>query len=230
MHSANDLASVPRMPSGSSLGLWLGRAALLLAGALGVAACDEGRDTGDAGFFVSDSGAGSVDAGRVDSGTLGPMQIQVQAVFDGDTVRVAASTSVRTPDDRLMAGSTIRFLGIDAPEIAHPPTAADCWGDDAHTRARELLQGRTVTLVFDLDPQCPSPVPAARAQACHVRDAFDRLLAYVVLGDGTVANETFVREGHARSFRAFPHSKTTLYNQLESEARAANRGLWTCPR
>ena len=77
---------------------------------------------------------------------------------------------------------------------------------DAHARARELLQGRTITLVFDIDPQCPSPVPAARAQDCHVRDAFDRLLAYVVLGDGSVANETFVREGHARSFRAFPRN------------------------
>lgn len=220
------------MPARSPLDLRRGGAAVLLAGLLGTSAagCEEGREVGDAGFFASDSGAGTVDAGRADGGALGPMQIQVQAVFDGDTVRVAASTSIRTPDDRLMAGSTIRFLGIDAPEIAHPPAAADCWGNEAHDRARELLQGRTITLVFDVDPQCPSPVPAARAQDCHVRDAFDRLLAYVVLPDGSVANETFVREGNARSFRAFPHSKTTLYNQLEAEARAANRGLWTCPR
>lgn len=189
--------------------------------------CGAEADRPDVGVFPVDSGVGT-DGGRADSGPA-PMSIQVQAVFDGDTVRVAASNALRTPDDRPMANETIRFLGIDAPEIAHPPARADCWGDESHARARELLQGRTIRLEYDLDASCPTPVPASRAEDCHLRDAFGRLLAYVILSDGTSANETFVREGHARSFRAFPHRKTALYNQLEGQARADDIGLWTCP-
>lgn len=201
---------------------------LLLAGAS--TACDDGRASVDAGFFRTDSGAadaGRTDGGRTDAGV--PTSIQVQAVFDGDTVRVAAASSQRTPDDKPMSGETIRFLGIDAPEIAHAPAPADCWGDQSHARARDLLLGRTITLEYDIDSSCPMPVPASRVEDCHLRDAFGRLLAYVIIADGSSANETFVREGHARSFRAFPHRKTALFNQLESEARNADRGLWSCP-
>lgn len=196
--------------------------------AASLAACDEGRSPVDAGFFRPDSGApDSGTSGR--DGGVAPGQIQVQAVFDGDTVRVAASSSLRTPDDKPMANETIRFLGIDAPEIAHPPAAADCWGDEAHAYLREQLQGRTVVLTYDIDQACPMPVPASRVEACHLRDTFGRLLAYVALPDGTVLNERLVRLGHARSFRAFPHKFTSLYNQLESQARAEHLGLWTCP-
>lgn len=200
--------------------------AALLVGLAGLAfACDGGRDIPDV-IFTPDSGV--PDSGRTDAGPP-PTTIQVQAVFDGDTVRVAANSAVRTPDGKPMSGETIRLLGIDAPEIAHPPNPADCWGDESHARARDLLQGRTITLEYDIDAGCPTPVPQARAVQCGLRDAFDRILAYVVISDGSAANETFLREGHARSFRAFPHRKTALYNQLEQEARNADRGLWTCP-
>jgi micrococcal nuclease len=198
-----------------------------LALSLALAACEDGRAPVDAGFFRPDSGTPDSGAGRDGSVPMG--QIQVQAVFDGDTVRVAASASVRTPDDKPMANEVIRFLGIDAPEIAHPPMSAQCWGDEAHAYLREQIQGRTVVLTFDVDEACPMPVQPSRAEACHLRDAFGRLLAYVALPDGTVLNERLVRLGHARSFRAFPHKFTTLYNQLEMQARADDIGLWTCP-
>lgn len=191
----------------------------------GALACDGGvTEPPDAGFFAIDSG---VDAGpRPDLGVIGENTVQVQLVLDGDTVRVSAGSSVMTPDGQRMAGQSIRFVGINAPEIAHAPDPAECFGDSAAAVARDLLQGRVVTLTYDITAGCPTPVPRNQAVACHVRDDFDRLLAYVTLSDGTVVNEKFVRDGIACSFRSFPHRDTAAYNAAEAEASGAGRGLW----
>jgi micrococcal nuclease len=185
--------------------------AFFLGGAwLFVAACGEvGNDDYDAGFFSRDAMV------RPDSGVAPSSGILVETVFDGDTMRVRAAASVRAPDGRPLADTNIRFLGIDAPEIAHPPEPADCWGDDSAAYARTLLAGKFVELEYDTTHD--------------LRDTFDRLLAYIRLPDGRVANEVLVQEGQARSFRAFRHKFTDRYNTLESEAKAANRGMWSCP-
>ncbi len=197
---------------------------LVVLGAV-VLACDGGvTEPPDAGFFAIDTG---VDSGpRPDLGVIGDNVVQVQLVFDGDTVRVSAGASVMTPDGQRLAGESIRFVGINAPEIAHAPDPAECFGDSAAAVARELLQGRVVTLSYDITAGCPTPVPRNRAVDCHVRDDFNRLLAYVTLSDGTVVNEKFVRDGVACSFRSFPHRDTALYNAAEDEAARAGRGLW----
>lgn len=176
----------------------------------------------------ADGGNNPNDAGNGDAGTTG-QTVLVALVYDGDTARLSAGASVMTPDSRPLSGESVRFLGVDAPEIAHPPAPADCWGDEAHARARDMLQGRTVTLEYDLDPGCTPPISNSQAEACGLRDDFGRLLAYVHLSDGTVANETLIAEGHARSFRRFTHKYTARYNALEEQARNANLGLWTCP-
>lgn len=181
---------------------------VLLAAACG---SESGQDAGlpDFGFLP--------DSGVVSGADTGPsITILVTSVIDGDTIRVAAGAGVKTPDNRNPGETNIRLLGIDAPEIAHPPTPADCWGDDAKDAAHNLLQARHVTLDYD--------------ETRNVRDDFGRLLAYVILDDQRVANEVLIQTGNARSFRSFPHRDTQKYNQLETQAKNANLGMWTCPR
>jgi endonuclease YncB( thermonuclease family) len=216
----------PRAPELGRTELGRARVALGLV-ALGVVGvgCDGGvAEVPDAGFFAIDSG---VDAGpRPDLGVIGENTVQVQLVFDGDTARVSAGSSVMTPDGQRMAGQSIRFIGINAPEIAHAPDPAECFGDSAADFTRDLLQGRVVTLTYDITAGCPTPVPRDQAVRCHIRDDFDRLLAYITLSDGTVVNEKLVRDGIACSFRSFPHRDLALYEAAESEAERAGRGLW----
>ena len=194
-----------------------------------LAACGVGRQgPRDVGVFSVDSGVPHDGGTDVDAGPN--LAIQAGFVIDGDTVRLSAAAAMRTPDNRPMTGESVRLLGIDAPEIAHPPNPADCWGDEAHARARELMQGRIIELSYDLDPSCTLPIAPARAEDCRLRDQFGRLLAYITLAsDGTVVNERLIREGHARSFRRYPHRFTAQYNAAEDQARNARLGLWSCP-
>jgi micrococcal nuclease len=149
------------------------------------------------------------DSGMASSGVL------VDAVFDGDTLRVRANASVRAPDGRPLDDQSIRLLGVDAPEIAHPPEPADCWGDQSRAFLSDLVAGEFIELEYD--------------STHELRDRFDRVLAYVRLRDDRIANEVIIREGHGKSFRAFPHRDLDRYNGLEREARDRGLGLWTCP-
>ena len=182
--------------------------------------------TGCGGFDRQPLDAGTVNNNTADAGFNGmpSRNILVRTVLDGDTLIVSANATVRTPDGRAMDGERIRLIGVDAPEIAHPPADADCWGDEAHEFTRDTVGGRIVTL--DWDPtHCAPPGSVA---GC--RDDFDRLLAYVLVGD-TVLNEALLSAGSARVFRGarFQHRDSARYSSLESEAKRADLGLWSCP-
>ncbi len=205
--------------------LWLGLLAVVGVG------CDDGGASGeDAGFFVQDAGrdAGSRDAqAPFDAGNFGPMTIQIQTIIDGDTALLAAGGGAMTPDSKPVAGEHVRFLGINAPEIAHAPDPAECYGDLAKADARDQFAGRIVTLSYDLKAGCTPPIAAAQAENCNLRDVYGRLLAYLVLEDGSVVQEKLLARGDACSFRRYPHRDTAKYNQLEQTARSANVGLWS---
>ena len=58
------------------------------------------------------------------------------------------------------------------------------------------------------------------------RDAYDRLLRYIYLGD-TFVNYEMVYGGHAESYCFDPD--TTYFddfNEAEEDAKANNRGMW----
>jgi micrococcal nuclease len=184
------------------------------AAAIFFAACGEmNSGAPDAGFFARDASA-TTPIG-IDAGLEPSTGILVDEVFDGDTIRVRAAASILAPDGRPLSGQHIRLLGVDAPEIAHGTEPADCWGPEAAEYARELVGGTFIRLDYD--------------EANGVRDQFGRLLAYVILEDGRVMNETLVRDGQARSFRRFQHRELIRYNALETEAKDERLGLWTCP-
>ncbi|MBI4818257.1 MAG: thermonuclease family protein [Deltaproteobacteria bacterium] len=173
--------------------------------------CDSGNlDRDDAGFFVDDAGQ------RTDVGEVKRDTILVKYVFDGDTIKLSAGPDAPlTPDGKPLEGENVRLLGVDAPEIEHPPTPAECWGPESSAAARDLLLGRQVRLEYD--------------PAQELRDGTEshRLLAYVILVDGGQnANGELIRQGHACSFRRFAHRLSSVFNGYESEAETANRGFW----
>ena len=135
-------------------------------------------------------------------------QVRVTAVVDGDTLRV---------ED--LAGrplGRVRLLGIDAPEVAHPPTPAECYADQATALLEDLAPvGSTVQLVTD------SGQPD--------RDRYDRLLRYVDHDDVDVAHELLAR-GAARRYEAAPDlAREDSYAAAADDAQEAASGLWgTC--
>lgn len=139
-------------------------------------------------------------------------QVRVTAVVDGDTIRV------ETFGDRQLG--RVRILGIDAPEVAHPPEPAECYAEDAARLLEQLAPvGSTVELVTDTTQ--PN------------RDRYDRLLRYVDrstnAGDVDVAGE-LLANGAARRYEAGPAlAREESYSTAIDDAQDAQRGLWgTC--
>lgn len=135
-------------------------------------------------------------------------QVRVTAVVDGDTLRVEDLGGREL--------GRVRLLGIDAPEVAHPPTPAECYADQATDLLEELAPvGSTVQLATD------SGQPN--------RDRYDRLLRYVDHDDVDVAHELLAR-GAARRYEAAPDlAREESYSAAAHDAQDADSGLWgTC--
>ena len=178
------------------------------------AACGEvggGRD--DRGFFSSSRDTGV--RAQVDAGPN--VTVQIGFVIDGDTVVLNAGAAARSPDGRPLRDARVRLLGLDAPEIAHPEQGQpdpECWGDESHAALRDIAGGFTVKLIF---------------AGNDLRDPNDRLLAYIELPNGKIANEEMITSGNAKHFGRFGHRDYDRYEMLEDQARASGNGVWTCP-
>ena len=133
-----------------------------------------------------------------------PTQATVERVVDGDTIRVGGGTSVR-------------MIGVDAPESAALGRPVECFGPEASTALAGLLPlGTRLVLVAD-------------AQAA---DRFGRNLAYVYrLADDAFVNAQLVQEGLARAVAIEPNvAHAEELAALERRARRARAGLWgACP-
>lgn len=122
----------------------------------------------------------------------------VVKVFDGDTVLLGS-------------GEKVRYLGIDAPEVAHGNTPADCHGLEAKALNERLVLRQRVDLRYD------------GAQI----DSHGRLLAYVHLPDGRCVNSELVLQGCAVVFRSA--EGFSRFHELLAHQKAAirsQRGLW----
>ena len=121
----------------------------------------------------------------------------MRKVIDGDTITVSGV-------------GTVRLLGVDAPEKTGGYRNAEPFGDEATRFMRALVDGKLVRLQYDGER----------------KDQFDRTLAYVVLEDGTIANEAIIRAGWAETYRRFDYRLKPRLQAAEREARAAGRGMW----
>jgi micrococcal nuclease len=106
---------------------------------------------------------------------------------------------------RLAGGETVRIIGINTPEISEPG------GDIAKDIANRLLLGKRVRLQRDV----------------RDRDAYDRLLRYVHVGDLFV-NAELVRLGYAEA-RFYPPDTARMREILAAEREAVRnrRGFWS---
>lgn len=129
-------------------------------------------------------------------------------VLDGDTLQV---------DLRDGRAVRVRFLGISAPEEPHPGNAGECYGHAATRHLEQLLPvGTQVTLVSD-----PNQDDI---------DAYGRWLRYVQASGGDVGAAQIRSGAAAARDSSTPVSRHATYVQIEGNARAGDRGLWSvCP-
>ena len=140
-------------------------------------------------------------------------QATVVRVVDGDTIVVSIQSRAEGPG----AGAAptgeehhVRLIGIDTPESVKPGTPVECFGREASSAAKALLEGQAVRLVKDVEEV----------------DRYDRLLRYVYIGE-EMANARLVVNGYATSYTYPPNVRhSDLFVQLERDARENDRGLW----
>lgn len=128
--------------------------------------------------------------------------IAVKRVIDGDTIELAN-------------GETVRYLGIDAPEMRRKVNGrwverVEPFASEAYELNRRLVEGRRVRLELDRE----------------VRDRYHRLLAYVFVNDRLV-NAELISSGYVVVRLHPPNLRyADLFMKLQTEALARHRGLW----
>ncbi len=128
-------------------------------------------------------------------------RVLVTDVVDGDTVHVG----------RGWRRTTVRLIGVDAPETVHPEKPVEFYGPEASEFTQKSLTGKWVRLEFEPEDQI---------------DVYGRLLAYIFPDDGTLFNRDLVRHGYARAYTRFPFRYQEEFRLAQIEARTAGRGLW----
>ncbi|MCW1907737.1 MAG: thermonuclease family protein [Candidatus Saccharibacteria bacterium] len=131
-----------------------------------------------------------------------PGLYQVVDFSDGDTVTV----------DMNGTDETIRFIGVDTPEVHDPRKTVQCFGKAASNFTRSLIGSNRIRL--EADPLNTN------------RDRYNRLLRYVYLPDGQLVNAEIIKQGYGFAYLGFPFSKSDEFAALEREAREQSRGLW----
>ena len=116
-------------------------------------------------------------------------------VIDGDAIRVRVQGKEYT----------VRLIGVDTPETAHPTKAVQHFWAEASAYTKAALEA---------DP------------TGDTRDRYGRLLRYVHL-DGQNFNARLIREGYGHAIRRFRYSLKAQFIRLEDSARKAGRGLWS---
>ena len=164
-----------------------------------------GKDSGP--FYQFAKGSISAPFG----GNYDYSNILVSRVVDGDTLK-------------LESGERVRLIGIDTPEMHESDklyrdsrrTHQDVQsikelGRQAYEFTRKLVQGKRVSLEFDVEKF----------------DKYKRILAYVYLSDKTFVNAEIVKQGYASLLTYPPNVKyADLFQKLYQEARENRRGLW----
>ena len=121
----------------------------------------------------------------------------VERVVDGDTLK-------------LTDGARVRLVGVNTPELARDGKPAEPFAEEAKMFAEQFVNGKRVTLRFDLERQ----------------DRYGRFLAYVLVNDQSLG-ESLLKAGlaEAGNYR-YSDSVKRRYRKLEAEAREAGRGMW----
>jgi micrococcal nuclease len=124
--------------------------------------------------------------------------ISVKWVSDGDTIV-------------LSDGRHVRYIGINAPEIAHDNHKAEAFGYAAKKYNESLVRLKNVRLEFDKEKY----------------DRYGRLLAYIFLLDGTFINKKMIEKGYAYVLHRRPNVKYDgVLLKAQRDAMSAKQGMW----
>ena len=124
--------------------------------------------------------------------------IRVKWVSDGDTIVLS--------DDR-----HVRYIGINAPEIAHDNQKTEAFGYAAKQYNQSLVLSKKVRLEFDKE----------------THDRYGRLLAYIFLADGTFINKKMIEKGYAYVLHLRPNLKYDgVLLKAQRDAMSAKKGMW----
>ncbi len=132
-----------------------------------------------------------------------PESGSVVRVADGDTVTVRFTDAVER---------RVRLIGVDAPEL-NDAREEVAWRAFLSRRfAFHHLYRRTVRLTYDASPL----------------DDHGRVLAFVWKEDGTLFNESIIRQGFASAFLKYPFRADfqKRFRAAASSAREENKGFW----
>jgi len=123
---------------------------------------------------------------------------RVDKVFDGDTIL-------------LSDGRKIRFLGVNTPEVAGRNKSAEVGGEQAKAWLKQALEGKKVSLQFDVEKE----------------DKYRRTLAYVFAEDKRHINLELVERGLA-TVNIYPPNLKFLDVLLAAQSRAEKQklGIW----
>lgn len=125
-------------------------------------------------------------------------EYKVKEVIDGDTVTIKGFDT------------SVRYLGIDTPEILTEYSPGDPLAEKARDLNRRIVNGKKVRLEFDKQKY----------------DDYGRLLANVFV-DNTFVNEEIVRSGLARVLIIKPNEKyASRILEAEKRAKGERKGIW----
>lgn len=151
-----------------------------------------------------------VDPGVVETPAVpaGAFLARVVRVVDGDTF-LALVGGVRRP-------VRVRVIGVDTPETVRPDEPVACYGPQASAFTKHLLRRGAVIRVAH--------------EGGGDTDRYGRQLWDVWLPDGRFLESVLVASGAARAYPYPPQTDhATLLAALETQARAAQKGLWGPP-
>ena len=125
-------------------------------------------------------------------------EYKVKEVIDGDTVTIKGFDT------------SVRYLGIDTPEILTEYSPGDPLAEKARDLNRRIVNGKKVRLEYDKQKY----------------DDYGRLLANVFV-DNTFVNEEIVRSGLARALIIKPNEKyASRILEAEKRAKGERKGIW----
>ncbi len=128
---------------------------------------------------------------------------RVTKVIDGDRIQVSMSGKTYT----------VRYIGIEAPELATGSQPAEWMAVEATAANRTLVDGKSVGLEKDVSE----------------KNSAGELLRYVWTGE-VMVNEDLLRRGMAQVRLYKPDTKYDVdFYKYQDEARNAQRGIWSNP-
>ena len=159
--------------------------------------------SGDLGVAIAQTGS-PVPVSYPVEDFAGDTAYKIVRVIDGDTVKI----------DYNGKATNVRLIGVDTPETVHPNKPVEAYGKEASNFTKNLLQGESVYLRYDVERT----------------DAYGRLLAYLYRApDGLFVNLEIVRQGYGHAYTRFPFKHMELFRHYGNRARTAGKGLYGDP-